>query len=126
MDNRSPLALSVNRLTPKQHQEPPANHPYLVSDKMLADISDLRAEMLGKNFYCWAELTVGNVEKSGRKVYATPSDDNKSHADIILPDEAKDDINIRKHHALQLAFYAKFRPHPVKEPIYAAAFSGGS
>lgn len=116
-DNKHPFELSVNRLTPEPNQPPPDNCPHLADDRVIA----LRSERQAKNqtFYCWAQLSVEDASRSGRVVQATPMQGNESHADICLPDEARKDESVLEEHVLELAFYAKWRPHPTKEHIFA-------
>lgn len=113
MDSASPFDLSVNRLAPEPGQEPPADRPDLVSDRVIAQISDHRAKRLGRNFYGWAVLSVEHAEQEGRMVLATPQKDNPWHADIRLPVEAKENIRIRRRHATRLAANVQWRSRPI-------------
>ena len=112
MDKTSPLELSVHRLTPEPGQEPPADHRGILSDAALVRIADLRAKALGLTFYGWAELSVEDAEQEGRIVRPTPTSDDSSHADIVLPAEAKQDELIRREHAQNLADSVRWRPRP--------------
>ena len=114
-DRKSPCELSVNRLTPKPNQEPPADHPYLASDRVIEKISVRNASENGQNFYGWIVLSVEDVKKNGRTVCATPSDENKSHADIILPKDAEKDKRIHERHITELAADARWRPRPTAD-----------
>ena len=114
-DRKSPCELSVNRLTPEPNQEPPADHPYLASDKTIEKISVRNASANGQNFYGWIVLLVKDVRKNGRSVRATPSDDNKSHADIILPKDAEEDDELRERHIMELVANIEWRPRPNME-----------
>lgn len=121
-DKASQFRLSVTLLLPQANQDVPADRPYLKSDEVIANMSESRAMANGDTFYCWAELLVEYVEKERRSVHSTPNEHNKLHVDIRLPDEAAEDSNILKKHIARLGNIAKFRPHPTKEHIYAAAF----
>lgn len=113
-DRKSPCELSVNRLTPKPNQEPPADHPYLASDRVIEKISARNASAIGQNFYGWIVLSVEDAKKNGRTVCATPSDENKSHADIILPKDAEKDERIRERHIAELVANATWRSRPAR------------
>lgn len=115
LDNASPFELSVNRLTPKPGQEPPADRPDLASDKVIAQISDRRAKALGRIFYGWAVLSVEDAGLDGRAVHLAPQENNQWHVNIRLPIEAQKNNDIRKRHADLLAAYVKWRPRPSPE-----------
>ena len=115
MDDTSKTEISVNRLTPEPGQKAPADRPDLVSDEIIATISHRRAKTLGRNFYGWAELLVKHAERKGRTVLATPQDDNDSHADILLPAEAKASREEREEHAEDLAKRTTWCPRPQME-----------
>lgn len=112
MDDSSPTRISVNRLTQKPGQNPPADRPEIASDKVIAQISDRRARAGGRNFHCWAELLVRDAEQSSRTVDPSPLDDNQYHMDIVLPPEAENDQEKRREHAEELAASAHWRPRP--------------
>lgn len=116
MDNVSPFELSVNRLTPNPGEMPPADRPDLVSDTVMAKISDRRAKALGRTFYCWAALSVADAEQDSRIVRPAPLPGNEQHANIHLPDEARKDELIRRDHAHNLAKKAKWRARPAAKP----------
>ena len=111
-DGASPFELSVNRLTPKPGQAPPADRPDLASDTVIAQISDRRAEALGRIFYGWAVISVEDAGRSGRVVQATPQKNNRWHVSIRLPVEAQKDEKIRRDHADWLAANVQWRPRP--------------
>ena len=112
IDHASPLELSVNRLTPKPDQEPPADRPDLASDAVIAQISDRRAKALGRNFYGWAVLSVEDAEQDGRIVLPAPEEGNDWHANIKLPVAAQNHFLLRKRHASLLAANIKWRSRP--------------
>ena len=68
-----------------------------------------------RRFYGWAVLKVRDAEKDGRNVAATPTPQNRCHADIFLNVTATGEE--RKHqqeeHALQLAEHSWWREAPV-------------
>ena len=92
LDKKSPLAISVFLLD-------------LTSDAELTKIGDnMASQRAGKRtFYGWAELSVADASKDGRRVHATPQPENKWHADIVLPSTAETDKQERERHAQQLA-----------------------
>ena len=114
IDNTSPFELSVHRLAPKPGQAPPADRPDLVSDKVIARISDKRAKALGRTFYCWAVLSVEDAEQDGRVVRPAPLPGHEQHANIHLPDEARKNEFIRRNHAQNLARHVHWRPRPAE------------
>lgn len=115
IDRASPFELSVNRLAPKPGQEPPADRPDLVPDKVIARISDKRAKALGRTFYGWAVLRVCDAEQNGCLVLPAPLPGNMQHANIHLPDEARKDPLLYEHHVHRLARSARWRPRPAVE-----------
>ena len=112
LDGASPFELSVNRLTPKPGQAPPADRPDLVSDEVIAQISDRRAKALGRIFYGWAVLSVEDAGLDGRTVHLAPQENNPWHVNIKLPIEAQKNNAIRKRHADLLAAHVQWRPRP--------------
>ena len=112
LDNASPFELSVHRLTPESGQEPPADRQGLMSDTAIAQISERRAKALGQTFYGWAELSVEDAEQDGRIVRPTPTSEDASHADIVLPAETRQNERIRRKHAQKLAEAVQWRPRP--------------
>ena len=68
-----------------------------------------------RRFYGWAVLKVRDAKKDGRTVKATPTPQNRCHADIFLNVTATGEE--RKHqqeeHALQLAEHSWWREAPV-------------
>ena len=116
IDKASPFELSVNRLAPKPGQDPPADRPDLVSDRVMARISDKRAKTLGRTLYGWAVLRVCDAEQGGCFVRPAPLSGNRQHANIHLPDEAHKDPLLYEHHAHRLARSVRWRPRPAAEP----------
>ena len=68
-----------------------------------------------RRFYGWAVLKVRDAEKDGRNVVATPTPQNRRHADIFLNITATGEE--RKHqqeeHAFKLAEHSWWREAPV-------------
>lgn len=122
LDKKSPINISVNRLTPKPGQEPPAGRLGLMSDAELAVIGDQRIVELKRlkkispkqEFGGWAELSVEDAEQNGRRVFSSPEKNNPSHAEIFLPILAILSKRMRKRHARALAKKAKWRPRPAR------------
>ena len=65
-----------------------------------------------RTFYGWAVVTATRAASSGRRVLATPQEDNPFHADIKLPDSAQDERDDQIQHAQELADAARWRPAP--------------
>ena len=66
---------------------------------------------VNRSFYGWAEVAVAVAEQHGRAVVASPTPDDRWHADIVLPC-APDDKVERERHAIILAAHAVCRPRP--------------
>ena len=83
----------------------------------LAAWSRKRARKRGadRQFYGWAVLRVRDAEKDGRNVVATPTPQNRCHADIFLNVTAigEERKHQQKEHALQLAGHSRWREAPV-------------
>ena len=103
-DDNSPACISVDRFR-------------YASEEKLAELGDANArkrEPIGKRkFYGWAVISAVDAAKSGRKVESSPNNENPHHADIYLPDDAKEDEEIREWHAGQLASEATWRERPM-------------
>lgn len=112
IDKASPFDLSVNRLAPKPGREPPADRPDLASDEVIAQISDRRAQALGRTFYGWAVLSVEEAGQDGRVVLLAPTEGNDWHVNIRLPVAAQKSFSLRKRHASLLAAHVKWRSRP--------------
>ena len=61
-----------------------------------------------RDFYGWAVLPAGNAARSGRTVAATPTPENRCHADIYLNVSGGQRRRQQKQHALELAGHAKW------------------
>ena len=83
----------------------------------LAAWSRERARSRGtdRRFYGWAVLKVRDAEEDGRNVAATPTPQNRCHADIFLNITATGEERRRQQeeHALQLAEHSRWREAPV-------------
>ncbi len=66
-------------------------------------------ERRDRNFYGWAVVTQDVASRNGRRVEPSPQEDNKYHADIILPDSVLSDKNERERHALELSAEARWQ-----------------
>ena len=64
----------------------------------------------GKKFYGWAVVTAELAALSERQVLATPQKDNPYHADIVLPDSARDERDEQIRHAQELADASRWQP----------------
>ena len=86
----------------------------LAPHSVIAEIGDKIAKERDENrkFYGWAVVKAENACDKGRKVLPTPTPKNPYHADIILPEEAKQDREIQKQHALSLAENSKWLKRP--------------
>lgn len=69
----------------------------------LVEIADIAAVNRQRSFYGWAILKAEKAINDGREVLASPQKNNPYHADIILPDEATEKLEIQQSHAQQLA-----------------------
>ncbi len=56
-----------------------------------------------RQFYGWAILKVQDAEKSGRTVEATPTPQNRCHADIFLNVTGEERRRRQRDHAVELA-----------------------
>ena len=83
------------------------------SDDKMAEIGDADGKNRGQTFHGWAEMPAKAARRMGREVKASPTPRNRWHADIILPGTAKEDQNLRKEHAFDLARSARWRPRPI-------------
>ena len=63
-----------------------------------------------RTFYGWAVVTAALASSSGRRVLATPQEDNPFHADIELPDSAQEERDDQVQHARELADASRWRP----------------
>ena len=66
-------------------------------------IADRAAKARSKPFYGWAVVTARQAGAKGRRVEASPQPDNPYHADVVLPDVAREDQDKQKRHAQELA-----------------------
>lgn len=71
-----------------------------------------------RHFAGWAIVCARWAAASGRRVEATPQEDNPYHADIHLPigegDSAELIGDTRKEHALELAAHSRWKPAPTE------------
>lgn len=61
------------------------------------------ASQRGRSFYGWAVVTAGQAARSARSVRASPLPNNSLHADIALPNSAREDRDEQVRHARELA-----------------------
>lgn len=99
-EKRGKLDISVNRLD-------------LVKPSVAADIADAAAVNRGGVFYGWATVTAEQARSGKRRTVASPQPGNCCHADIVLPDTARNDWEEQKRHAFELAEEAVWRERPV-------------
>jgi hypothetical protein len=81
----------------------------LAPDIEVAAIADSERES-GRTFYGWAVVSAEIAQRNGRAVVATPTEHNRFHADITLPETS--DREERLQHAVELASNAAWRPRP--------------
>ena len=61
------------------------------------------ASQRGRSFYGWAVVIAGQATGSARRVRASPLPNNSLHADIALPNSAREDRDEQVRHARELA-----------------------
>ena len=66
-----------------------------------------------RQFHGWAVLKVWHAEKDGRTVEATPTLQNRCHADIFLNVTGEERRRQQKDHAVTLADKSRWREAPV-------------
>ena len=71
-----------------------------------------RSRAPSREFHGWAVLTVADAEMSGRTVAATPTLDNKCHADIYLNITGDERRRQQKQHANELAAHSRWLDAP--------------
>ena len=81
--------------------------------KDVAQRCDDIAKQRGANrsFYGWAKVAVAIAEQHDRTVVASPTPDDRWHADIVLPCTPDDKV-ARERHAMHLAASAVCCPRP--------------
>ena len=75
-------------------------------------IADKNAASRGATFYGWAVVSAQKAAAGGRRVKASPKLDNPYHADIVLPDLAREDREEQIRHAQELADSSGWRERP--------------
>ena len=83
-----------------------------VYDDNLSKITNIAvAHEVGRrrNFYGWVAVTQDVAARNGRRIKASPQEDNEFHADIVLPIEVVANKELRQQHALELATYARWQ-----------------
>lgn len=86
------------------------------TNEQMTEIADANGENRKQKFYGWAEITVRATKEMDRKVEISPTLDNPWHADIVLPENAKEDEILQKEHAHSLALHARWRDRHLREP----------
>ena len=99
LERRGNVNISVDRLSIAPRTE------------ALDHAQDVAAQR-ARTFYGWAAVTATRAASSGRRVLATPQEDNPFHADIKLPDSAQDERDDQIQHAQELADASRWRPAP--------------
>ena len=66
-----------------------------------------------RQFYGWAVLKVKDAAKNGRTVEATPTPQNRCHADICLNVTGEERRRQQKQHALELAAHSRWLEVPL-------------
>ena len=64
------------------------------------------------NFYGWAVVAVRDATRNGRTVAATPTPENRFHADIFLNVTGDERRRQQKQHANELAAYSRWLEGP--------------
>ena len=90
--------------------------PCLSTDRLslcpLEEISEI-AETESKNrdgkFRGWAKITAAKAGEDNRHVKASPTNGNKYHADIVLPEDAVTERIEQRWHARRMALAAEFK-----------------
>ena len=67
-----------------------------------------------RNFYGWAVVIAESVSAAGYAVKDSPLPDNQYHADIILPDDAMENVEAQREYAIELAGMSQWRPRPLE------------
>lgn len=70
------------------------------------------ADRRNRRFYGWAVVAVAAVLERSMKVKATPTPENRWHADIVLPEPAAEDKGVQRQYAQKLADASRWRPRP--------------
>ena len=80
----------------------------------LAEWSREQARIRGpsRKFYGWAVLKVRDAEKDGRTVAATPTPQNRCHADILLNVTGEERKRQQTEHAIRLAARSRWLEAP--------------
>lgn len=79
----------------------------------LADATDIAVrydEGRGRTFYGWAAISRSDATQNDREIEPSPQEDNRYHADIVLPPVVISDENEYLKHALELAAQARWQP----------------
>ena len=74
-----------------------------IADARAAQRVPTDTEMTTRKFYGWAVILAGAALTKGRQIFASPSEDNPYHADIVLPQHVAADRVLQKEHAQDLA-----------------------
>ena len=61
----------------------------VISDRKIAQIAIRQLARVHKEFYGWYVLTVSDIYKNGCTLRISPKEENRYHADIILPVDPK-------------------------------------
>ena len=75
-------------------------------------IANENADARGATFYGWAVVSAQRAAANGRWVRASPKPDNPHHADIVLPDLAREARDEQIRHAQELARSSSWRERP--------------
>ena len=106
---RAPYKLFLPKDPPEKISVSRLEH---ASDDVMAKIGDHDGKDRGQTFYGWAKMPAKAARSMERQVRATPTSRNRWHADIVLPDDAKEDERVREKHAFDLARNAVWHPRP--------------
>ena len=107
--------------------ERPGNPTISVDRLSVAPIADALdnardvASQRARSFYGWAVISAELAASSGRRVSATPLQDNPLHADIELPDSAQEELEEQKRHARELADAARWQAAADRQVLAGSA-----
>ena len=74
----------------------------------LAEWCRQRGRSRARECHGWAVLTTGDAEKNGRTVTATPTPENRCHADIFLNVSGDERRRQQKQHAIELTAHSSW------------------
>ena len=76
----------------------------------ISEIAKTESKDRDGKFRGWAKITAAKASEDMRDVKDSPTNGNKYHADILLPEDALTDRMKQTWHAKRMALAAEFRP----------------